>query len=56
MLKIQRKANGEVVLTLSGDLEADSLSDLSALLGAEATGRVAAVGPGRAVGASQEQS
>jgi hypothetical protein len=40
MLKIQRKANGEVVLTLSGDLEADSLSELSALLAAEPTGRM----------------
>ena len=40
MLKIQRKANGEVVLTLSGDLEAESLSELSALLTAEPTGRM----------------
>jgi anti-anti-sigma regulatory factor len=40
MLKIQRKANGKVVLTLSGDLEAESLSELSALLAAEPTGRM----------------
>jgi anti-anti-sigma regulatory factor len=40
MLKIQRKANGKVVLTLSGDLEADTLSELSALLAAEPTGRM----------------
>ena len=39
MLKIQRKANGDVVLTLSGRLEADSLSELSALLAAEPVGR-----------------
>jgi hypothetical protein len=36
MLKIQRKANGDVVLTLSGRLEADNVSELSALLAAEA--------------------
>jgi hypothetical protein len=40
MLKIQRKANGKVVLTLSGDPEADTLSELSALLAAEPTGRM----------------
>ena len=39
MLKIQREANGDVVLTLSGRLEADSLSELSALLAAEPVGR-----------------
>jgi anti-anti-sigma regulatory factor len=39
MLKIQRKTNGEVVLTLSGRLEADNLSELSALLDAEPAGR-----------------
>ena len=39
MLKIQRKANGDVVLTLSGRLEADSVSELSALLAAEPVGR-----------------
>jgi anti-anti-sigma regulatory factor len=39
MLKIQRKANGDVVLTLSGSLDADNISDLSALLAAEPVGR-----------------
>ena len=39
MLKIQRKANGDVVLTLSGRLDADSLSELSAVLAAEPAGR-----------------
>jgi anti-anti-sigma regulatory factor len=38
MLKIQRKANGEVVLTLSGRLEADNVSQLSALLAVEPAG------------------
>jgi hypothetical protein len=32
MLKIQRMAYGEVVLAVSGQLEVDSLSELSALL------------------------
>ena len=39
MLKIQRTANGEVVLTLSGRLDADSVSELSTLLAAEPAGR-----------------
>ena len=39
MLKIQRTANGEVVLTLSGRLGADNLSELSALVAAEPAGR-----------------
>ena len=39
MLKIQRKANGDVVLTLSGRLDADSLSELSTALNAEPPGR-----------------
>ena len=39
MLKIQRKANGDVVLTLSGRLDADSLSELSTALDAEPPGR-----------------
>ena len=39
MLKIQRTANGGVVLTLSGRLDADSLSELSAALAAEPAGR-----------------
>ncbi len=39
MLKIQRKANGDVVLIVSGRLGADNVSELSALLAAEAGGR-----------------
>ena len=38
MLKIQRTANG-VVLTLSGRLRADNVSELSTLLAAEPAGR-----------------
>jgi len=40
MLKIQRKANGDVVLTLSGRLGTDNLSELSAALAAEPAGRM----------------
>ena len=39
MLKIERKANGDVVLTLSGRLRADNVSELEALLAAEPPGR-----------------
>jgi hypothetical protein len=39
MLKIPRKANGDVVLTVSGRLVADNASELSALLAAEPAGR-----------------
>jgi anti-anti-sigma regulatory factor len=39
MLKIQRKANGDVVLTVSGRLVVDNTSELSALLAAEPAGR-----------------
>jgi anti-anti-sigma regulatory factor len=39
MLKIQRRANGDVVFTVSGRLEADNVSELSALLAAEQRGR-----------------
>jgi anti-anti-sigma regulatory factor len=39
MLKVQRSANGDVVFTVSGRLEADNLSELSALLAAEPGGR-----------------
>jgi anti-anti-sigma regulatory factor len=39
MLKIQRKANGDVVLTLSGRLGADNVPELSALLAAEPADR-----------------
>jgi len=35
MLKIQRKANGDVVVTLSGPLQADNVGELSALLADE---------------------
>ena len=38
MLKIQRTANGEIVLTVSGRLQVDNVSELSALLAAEAVG------------------
>ena len=37
MLKVQRRTNGEVVFTVSGRLEAENLSELSALLAAEPT-------------------
>jgi hypothetical protein len=40
MLKIQRAASGEIVLTVSGRLGADNVSELSALLAAEPPGRV----------------
>jgi anti-anti-sigma regulatory factor len=40
MLKIQRTANGEIVFTLSGRLEADNVNDLSTLLAAEQRGRL----------------
>ena len=39
MLKIQRTANGDVVFTVSGRLEAHNISELSALLAAEPGGR-----------------
>ena len=39
MLKIQRRANGDVVLTVSGRLVADNVSELSALLAAESGGQ-----------------
>jgi anti-anti-sigma regulatory factor len=39
MLKIQRTANGDVVFTVSGRLEADNVSELSALLAVEQRGR-----------------
>ena len=35
MLRIQRRANGDVVFTVSGRLNADNVSELSALLAAE---------------------
>ena len=39
MLKIQRKANGHVVFTVSGRLESHNIGELSALLAAEQCGR-----------------
>ena len=39
MLKIQRTVNGDVVFTVSGRLEADNITDLSALLAAEQGGQ-----------------
>jgi hypothetical protein len=39
MLKIQRKANGDVVLILIGRLQSDNVSELSAVLAAEPAGR-----------------
>jgi anti-anti-sigma regulatory factor len=39
MLKIQRSANGDIVLTVSGRLDADNVTELSASLAAEPAGR-----------------
>ncbi len=39
MLKIERTANGNVVFTVSGRLEAHNISELSALLAADHDGR-----------------
>ena len=39
MMKIQRKANGEVVFTVVGRLEADNVGELLQLLAAEPAGR-----------------
>ena len=39
MLKIQRSTNSDVVFTVSGRLDADNVTDLSALLAAEPVGR-----------------
>jgi len=39
MLKVQRTADGDVVFTVSGRLEANNVNELSALLAAEAPGR-----------------
>src|SRR5215510_4815124 len=43
LLKIQRSANGSVVFTLSGRLQADNVSELSTLLVAEPPGRAVAL-------------
>jgi hypothetical protein len=42
MLKVQRSANGDVVFTVIGRLEANNLSELSAMLAAEPGGRLGA--------------
>jgi anti-anti-sigma regulatory factor len=39
MLKIQRAANGEVVFTLSGRMDAENVAELETLLGTESKGR-----------------
>ena len=39
MLRIQRAANGEVVFTLFGRMDADNVGELEALFGSEAKGR-----------------
>jgi len=39
MLKIQRSANGDVVFIVSGQLNAENVSELSTLLADESTGR-----------------
>jgi hypothetical protein len=39
MLKVQRKANGDVVFTVSGQLDAGNVGELSALVVAEPVGR-----------------
>ena len=39
MLKITREANGEVVFKLSGRMGAENVSELEALMSAEASGR-----------------
>jgi hypothetical protein len=39
MLRIQRDANGDVVLTLSGRLRTDTVGELSRVLEGEASGR-----------------
>jgi anti-anti-sigma regulatory factor len=39
MLKVQRKANGDVVFTVSGRLDADNVGEVSALVAAEPAGR-----------------
>ena len=39
MLRIHKKANGEVVTTLSGRLDEESITELETLIGAETSGR-----------------
>jgi anti-anti-sigma regulatory factor len=38
MLRIQRSANGEVVLTLSGQMDEESIPELETLINSEANG------------------
>jgi hypothetical protein len=39
MLRIQRSSNGHVVFTLSGELDAEDIAELEALIRSEAKGR-----------------
>jgi anti-anti-sigma regulatory factor len=39
MLRIQRAANGDVVFTLSGRMDAENVAELETLLGTESKGR-----------------
>ena len=39
MLRIQRSSNGQVVFTLSGELDGEEIAELEALLRSEANGR-----------------
>ena len=39
MLKITRSANGEVIFTVSGRMDAENLAELEMLFGSEANGR-----------------
>jgi anti-anti-sigma regulatory factor len=39
MLRIEREANGEVVLRISGRLHGDNLAELKGLIGSEGAGR-----------------
>jgi anti-anti-sigma regulatory factor len=39
MLRIQRSSNGHVVFTLSGELDAEQIAELEALISSEAKGR-----------------
>ena len=39
MLRIQRSANGEVVFTLSGQMDEEPIVELETLINSEATGR-----------------
>ena len=43
MLKIQRSANGEIVFTLSGRIEAEQVNELSQLLALEKAGQQVAL-------------